>query len=71
MTDEDVEEEDAEAKRENALESGAFDDEEAYSSDSSEGIPVVDDVEAPASGGRKKTKKRSRGARRCSRTKNA
>jgi len=58
LTDEDVEEEDAEAKRENALESGAFDDEEAYSSDSSEGIPVVDDVEAPASGGgRKKTKK--------------
>ena len=58
LTDEGVEEEDAEAKRENALESGAFDDEEAYSSDSSEGIPVVDDVEAPASGGgRKKTKK--------------
>ena len=58
LTDEDVEEEDAEGKRENALESGAFDDEEAYSSDSSEGIPVVDDVEAPASGGgRKKTKK--------------
>ena len=57
LTDEDVEE-DAGAARENAFERGAFDDEEAYSSDSSEGVPVMDDVEAPASGGgRKKTKK--------------
>lgn len=57
LTDEDVEE-DVGAARENAFERGVFDDEEAYSSDSSEGVPVVDDVEAPASGGgRKKTKK--------------